>query len=121
MMLAPIRQMIERLWLRYAVHRYARRLGPRPCRDYAGGDHYGTGQIRTPTRKCRLPERFLNIGYAAFLTKEAFRSVVSEEAWRDYQPLRTLYRASVPRRLQSAFTPAHAYLTDAASGPGHSA
>ena len=107
-------RLIEGFRLRRAARRCACLLGPRLLRDYGGGPHYAAAQIRTAARKCRLPDRFLKIGYAAFLTEENFQSVVPVPTWGEYDPLRTLFRHYAPSAPSSGFEPVpeNPYLTD---------
>jgi len=63
------------LRLTLAARRYARLLGPRLARDYGGGGEYTAPQIRAAVRKSRLPGRYVELGFAAYMTEEAFRAV----------------------------------------------
>ena len=84
-----------------AARRYARRLGPRLRRDYGGGNDYTVGQIRTAVKKSRLPARDINIGFAAFLDEETFRTVTDKNEWASYEALRSLYFEWLPVRISS--------------------
>ena len=95
---------MERIRRRRAARKYARLLGPRLRRDYGRSEHYTIGQIRTAAGKLRLPERYLNIGYAAFLSEEAFRSAATEDARNDYSVLRSLFWRHLPGRWASHAT-----------------
>lgn len=98
-------RIVMNVWLRRAARRYARLLGPRLLRDYGGGPHYTAAQIRTAAHKCRLPQRFLKIGYAAFLTEEDFQLVVAAPAQGEYSELRALFRRYAPAAPSSGFEP----------------
>jgi hypothetical protein len=87
---------LEKVRLTLAARRYARRLGPYLQRAYGGGDDYTPGQIRAAVQKCRLPVRYIKVGYAAFMTEEAFRAVADERYWPEYASLRGLYFEWVP-------------------------
>jgi len=87
--------------LNLAARRYARRLGPRLRRDYGGGNDYTVGQIRTAVKKSRLPARDINIGFAAFLDEETFRTVTDKNEWASYEALRSLYFEWLPVRISS--------------------
>jgi hypothetical protein len=89
--------LIEKMQLTLAARRYARRLGPQLRRDYGGGREYTAAQIRTAAQKCRLPARHRKLGYAAFMTEDAFRTVAAAPDWPDYASLRAIYLAWVPR------------------------
>ncbi len=90
--------LIEKLRLRLAASRYAKRLGPQLRHDYGGGGEYTVGQIRAAVRKCWLPARHIKLAYAAFMTEDAFRAVADERDWAAYAELRALYFAHVPLR-----------------------
>jgi hypothetical protein len=104
-------------WIRRrrAARRYARLLGPRLRKDYGGGEHYTIGQIRTAARKLNLPERYLNIGYAAFMSEQSFRDAATEDARCDHAALRTLFWRHLPARWASHAThaPANLYVEEA--------
>ena len=110
-----ILEFIARTRLNLAARRYARRLGPRLRRDYGGGGEYTAGQIRTARQKCRLPLRYINLGYAAFMDEETFRSVADKEDWPSYESLRSLYFEWMPSK---SYAPTSSPPEDANIGAG---
>lgn len=84
---------IARMRLRSAARRYARRLGPRLRHDYGAGERYTPGQIRTAAARCKLPARFLCIGFAAFLPEEVYRATVDQAFKDDRAALRNVFRS----------------------------
>jgi len=84
---------IARMRLRSAARRYARRLGPRLRQDYGASERYTPGQIRTAAAKCKLPARFLCIGFAAFLPEEVYRATVDQAFNDDHAALRKVFRS----------------------------
>jgi hypothetical protein len=91
-----IAALIEKARLTLAARRYARSLGPRLRRAYGGGADYTAAQIHAAVQKCRLPTRYIKLGYAAFMAEEAFRAVADEKDWPEYASLRSLYFEWVP-------------------------
>src|SRR5262245_53615516 len=89
-------ELIRKIRLNLAARRYARRLGPQLRRDYGGGTDYTAGQIRTAVKKCRLPARYIKLGYAAFMDEETFRAAADRSDWPNYDILRSLYFEWVP-------------------------
>lgn len=66
--------------------RYARELGPWLQKSYGSSPHYTEGQIRRGVRELRLRERFIALGYAAFMDEEAY------QAQRDEMPVGLSYQ-----------------------------
>jgi hypothetical protein len=93
--------MMQALRLRSAARKYARRLGPQLAKSYGPAEYYTREQIRAASLKCRLPRRYLSIGYAAFMPEEAFREIVNNNL-QDYQELRVLFLRYVDFGLRSA-------------------
>jgi hypothetical protein len=89
--LAEIASPIEKVRLTLAARRYARHLGSQLRRAYGGGDEYTAAQIRVAVQKCRLPVRYITLGYAAFMAEEAFRAIADKRDWPEYMSLRALY------------------------------
>jgi hypothetical protein len=89
--LAEIASPIEKVRLTLAARRYARHLGSQLRRGYGGGDEYTAAQIRVAVQKCRLPVRYITLGYAAFMAEEAFRAIADKRDWPEYMSLRALY------------------------------
>ena len=87
---------IEKVRLTLAARRYARHLGSQLRRAYGGGDEYTAAQIRVAVQKCRLPIRYIKLGYAAFMAEEAFRAIADNGDWPEYASLRALYFERVP-------------------------
>jgi hypothetical protein len=88
--------LLKRFCLTLAAKRYARLLGPRLRHDYGGGGEYTAPQIRAAAKKSRLPVRYIKLGYAAFMTEEAFRGAADARDWPDYAALRELYFDWIP-------------------------
>jgi hypothetical protein len=78
------------------VRLYARHLGSQLRRAYGGGDEYTAAQIRVAVQKCRLPARYIKLGYAAFMAEETFLAVADKRDWPEYTSLRALYFKWVP-------------------------
>jgi hypothetical protein len=89
--LAEVVAPIEKVRLILAARRYARHLGSQLRRAYGGGDEYTAAQIRVAVQKCRLPVRYITLGYAAFMAEEAFRAIADKRDWPEYMSLRALY------------------------------
>jgi uncharacterized protein DUF6559 len=94
--LAEVASPIEKVRLTLAARRYARHLGSQLRRAYGGGDEYTAAQIRVAVQKCRLPVRYIKLGYAAFMAEEAFRATADKRDWPEYTSLRALYFEWVP-------------------------
>ena len=89
--LAEVVAPIENVRLILAARRYARHLGSQLRHAYGGGDEYTAAQIRAAVQKCRLPVRYIKLGYAAFMAEEAFRTIADKRDWPEYTSLRALY------------------------------
>ena len=68
----------QRFRLRRAAKAYALRLPDALRTGYGPKTHYRPGQIRAAVTKARLDPRFIALGYAAFMTEEAFNEVAGE-------------------------------------------
>jgi hypothetical protein len=88
--------------LRRAAGRYASRLRQQLMRDYGAGEVYTEGQVRAAIRKSGLPEKYIDLGLAAFLPEDVFRKIAGAGA--DYHGLRALFQASL-KRPQPGFDP----------------
>src|SRR5262249_10402621 len=85
-----------RVLLRMHARRYARRLRPQLQRDYGASEFYTVGQIRAAAGKCRLSNRHLALGLAAFLPHEAFAVHCPGATRDDYERLRALSSRHAP-------------------------
>src|SRR5215831_20371483 len=85
-----------RVLLRMHARRYARRLRPQLRRDYGASEYYTVGQIRAAAGKCRLSNRYLALGLAAFLPHEAFAVHCPGATRDDYERLSVLFIGPVP-------------------------
>ena len=66
---------LQRLRLRRAAKRYARRLPPHLRRAYGAAEHYTAPQIRAATAKLGLDSRYIAFGYAAFMSEDEYASI----------------------------------------------
>ena len=66
--------------------RYARELGPWLRKSYGSSSHYTEGQIRRGVGELRLKQRFIALGYAAFMGEADF------EALHDKMPVKLSYQ-----------------------------
>jgi hypothetical protein len=71
---------------RNPAKRYARELGPWLRKSYGSSAHYTEGQIRRGVGELRLKQRFIALGYAAFMDEADF------EALHDKMPVRLSYQ-----------------------------
>ena len=95
-----------RVLLRMHARRYARRLRPQLRRDYGASEYYTVGQIRAAAGKCRLSNRYLALGLAAFLPHEAFAVHCPGATRDDYERLRDLFFRHVPTEPDLSVSPA---------------
>lgn len=95
---------LERWTLRRGAKRYANLLGPALAAAYGASESYSVDQIRTAVSKCGLDDRFIALGFAAFLPDDQFqateRGVLSDLSREDCRALLAHYR---PSRPSSAF------------------
>jgi len=89
--------------LKRAAGRYASRLRQQLMRDYGAGEVYTEAQVRAAVRKLGLPEKYIDLGLAAFLPEDVFRKAAAG-AGADYYGLRALFQASL-KRPQPGFDP----------------
>ena len=68
----------QRFRLRRAAKAYALRLPDVLRAGYGPKTHYTAGQIRAAVTKAKLDPRFIVLGFAAFMTEEAFNEVAGE-------------------------------------------
>ena len=99
---------IGRFRLRHWARRYRQRLGMQLRRDYGVSQHYTEGQIRTAASKCRLSERYLFFGFAAFMPEAAFRATVGKDLAAHYAQLRALLGRYAEPVHETAWEPAAA-------------
>ena len=97
----------EAFRLRSAAKLYARRLGPQLIHDYGGSDNYNEAQIRAVVRKLKLPERYIRLGFAAFMLEPEFIKLVGNTS--NYSLLRNLYHRYLPSRPTGEMDAAGAY------------
>lgn len=83
-------QFVRSLLLRRAARRYASCLGSALLRGYGAGEYYTAAQVLAAATKLGLPLRYINVGFAAFLTEDDFRRAAS--AGSDYKLLQALFR-----------------------------
>jgi hypothetical protein len=104
--------------IRLAARRYAARLGPQLAKGWGASEFYTPQQIRAAAQRAKLPVRYLMIGYATFLRRDEFASVVDGASAHDYEGLRALYRRYRPSDASDAFSPApeNAYAAGAPHG-----
>jgi hypothetical protein len=88
--------------LKRAAGRHASRLRQQLMRDYGAGEVYTEAQVRAAIRKSGLPEKYIDLGLAAFLPEDVFRKTAGAGA--DYHGLRALFQASL-KRPQPGFDP----------------
>lgn len=77
--------------LRVAARRYAQEVWPQLQRDYGAGESFTADQVRAAARRRRLPDRYLPIGYAAFLPEDAFAALAGPKPIGDRALLRALF------------------------------
>jgi hypothetical protein len=85
--------------------RYARELGPWLRKSYGSSAHYTEGQIRRGVGELRLKQRFIALGYAAFMDEADF------EALQDKMPVRLSYEDA--RARFARFAPSTPWSTGA--------
>jgi hypothetical protein len=107
---------IEALRLRSAAKKYAARLELRLMRDYGAAETYDEAQIRTAVRHLKLPERYISIGFAAFMTEDQFAKLHGVPG--DYGALRKLYRIFVHHQPSSESAEAGGYYESRAGTRG---
>lgn len=88
---------LQRFRLRRAAKAYALRLPETLRKGYGGKKHYTPAQIRSAVTKARLDPRFIALGYAAFMTEEAFNAAAGEMPVRmSYAEARAILRRYAP-------------------------
>jgi hypothetical protein len=88
--------------LRLAARKYARRLGAQLRKDYGANEHYNRAQLEASARRAKLPMGKIQLGYAGFMTEEAFLALDPAEGASVYQELRSLLLRSASSRQPSA-------------------
>jgi len=84
------------LSVRSAAKKYAIRLGPQLVHDYGASETYNESQIRSAVRKSKLSERYIRIGFSAFMSESEFLEIF--RGADDYTLLRDLYHRLVPNQ-----------------------
>jgi hypothetical protein len=102
-MIKVLTRYLGRLQLRRAARKYARLLGPQLRKDYGGDAHFTAGQVRTAVRRTALPERYLAIGYAAFMSEEEFKKTMGDVSEAQYVPLRSVFLRYVGLRTYASW------------------
>jgi hypothetical protein len=100
------RRVFQSVRLRSAARRYAREVWPRLQKDYGSGETFTVEQVRAAARRARLPDRYLPIGYAAFLPEDAFQALAGLEPIGDRESLRALFWTYADVGLASEFAKA---------------
>ena len=85
---------LDALRLRSAAKKYARSLGPQLIHDYGANETYNEVQIRSTVRKLKLSDRYIKLGFSAFMPEPEFIKLF--ENADDYSLLRDLYRRFIP-------------------------
>jgi hypothetical protein len=91
-------RILARRRLRAAAKFYARRLGPQLIRDYGASEHYTPAQIQASVARAKLPAAHIDLGYAAFLSEEAFEKVAQPSSIGQYEAFRRMHAALKPSR-----------------------
>src|ERR1700733_15363071 len=98
---------IKAFGLRSAAKKYAARLERQLMQDYGAAKTYDEAQIRAAVRHLKLPERYISIGLAAFMTEDQFAQLHGVPG--DYTALRKLYRIFVRHQPSSESAEAGGY------------
>jgi len=89
--------------MRRAAKQYAHRLGSHLARAYGPSEFYSPGQIRAAVAKIGLNSKFLVLGYAAFLSEEAFGAAAGGVPLHmPYQEARDIVERFQPLRIFQA-------------------
>jgi hypothetical protein len=97
----------ENFRLRLVARKYAMRLGRQLRADYAASAEYTPAQIKASANRAGLPLAYLHLGYAGFLSEDAFRALGLVGEAGDYRALRSLLQKYARGHAASAgFEPA---------------
>ena len=96
---------LDRLRIARAAKRYAQRLPGGLVEGWRGSDIYTPAQIRVAVKALKLDQRFIALGYAAFLPREDFEALRPEmQVALDYDEARAAFARWRPGGA-SAFDP----------------
>jgi hypothetical protein len=82
--------MFQKLRMRRAARKYARRLGTRLASSYGSSEFYTPQQIEHAAQRCHLPMKYLKIGQAACLPHDTYFDINPDSAPAEY----TLFSAA---------------------------
>jgi hypothetical protein len=94
---------LERRRRERSAQRYANELPRQLARDFGASETYSAVQIRRAAERAKLPLEHLAIGYAAFLSVDAFAAVVGAERANDYERLREVFIQRLDVGLRSGW------------------